>query len=368
MTGQKVILTAAMKTKPSTPTATTATTVGIDLGDRKHAICALDRDGNILKQYSIPNTREGLEELSATHPAAVMVMEVGMNSPWISRLLKGFGHKVLVANPRKVRAIYANVRKCDRKDAEMLARLARCDEKLLHPIEHSSEQAQRDLLRIKLRDNLVRQRVDVISAVRFTLKSMGIRLRSPKTTCFARHARRTLAAAHPGTLELIEPSLLVLDAMTMQIRELEKAIEKLAAESYPQTQLLQSITGIGTITSLAFVLTIGDPKRFERTRDVAAYLGLVPKRDQSGDTDKQLRISKAGDKYLRRLLVSAAQYILGPFGPDCDLKQMGMRLAERGGQRAKKKAVVAVARKLSVVMLSLLRNEAAYQPERRHAA
>lgn len=356
-----------MKTKPSAPNATAAT-IGIDLGDRKHSICSLDREGNILRESSIPNTPEALDGLSHSNPAAVMVMEVGMNSPWISRHLKGLGHRVLVANPRKVRAIYASVRKCDRKDAEMLARIARCDEKLLYPIEHSGEQAQRDLLRIKLRDNLVRQRVDVISAVRFTLKGLGIRLRSPKTTCFARHARRELAAAHPHMLELVEPSLVVLDALTAQIRELEKAIEKLAAESYPQTQLLQAITGIGTITSLTFVLTIGDPKRFGRTRDVAAYLGLVPKRDQSGDTDKQLRISKAGDKYLRRLLVSAAQYILGPFGQDCDLRRMGMRLAERGGQRAKKKAVVAVARKLSVVMLSLLRNGTAYEPERRLAA
>ena len=356
-----------MKTKPSTP-ATTATTVGIDLGDRKHAICALDADGNILKENSIPNTREALEQLSGIYPKAVMVMEVGMNSPWISRLLKGFGHKVLVANPRKVRAIYSNVRKCDRKDAEMLARLARCDEKLLYPIEHSTEQAQRDLLRIKLRDNLVRQRVDVISAVRFTLKSMGIRLRSPKTGYFARYARKELAGKHAGILALIEPSLFVLDAMTSQIRELEKAIEEMAVKDYPQTQLLQGITGVGTITSLTFVLTIGDPKRFTRTRDVAAYLGLVPRRDQSGDTDKQLRISKDGDKYMRRLLVSAAQYILGPFGPDCDLKRMGMRLAGRGGQRAKKKAVVAVARKLSVVMFSLLKNETSYQPENQLAA
>jgi len=182
-----------------------------------------------------------------------------MNSPWISRLLKGFGHKVLVANPRKVRAIYSNVRKCDRKDAEMLARLARCDEKLLYPIEHSTEQAQRDLLRIKLRDNLVRQRVDVISAVRFTLKSMGIRLRSPKTGYFARYARKELAGKHAGILALIEPSLFVLDAMTSQIRELEKAIEEMAVKDYPQTQLLQGITGVGTITSLTFVLTIRDP-------------------------------------------------------------------------------------------------------------
>lgn len=340
-----------MKTKSSN------NTIGIDLGDRKHAICVLDANAEIITEQSISNTRESLAKLSAKYPAALIVMEVGMNSPWISRFFEKQGHRVLVANPRKLRAIYQNDRKCDRQDAQMLARLARSDEKLIHPIKHGSEESQRDLLQIKLRDNLVRQRVDVISAVRFTLKSMGIRLRSPKTTCFARHARITLLDDFPETLELVEPSLMVIDAMSEQIRELERSIEKLAAEKYPQCRYLQGIVGIGALTSLTFVLTIGDPKRFARTRDVGAYLGLVPKRDQSGESDKQLRISKAGNAYLRRLLVSAAQYVLGPFGPDCELKRQGLKLAERGGKRAKKKAVVAVARKLAVLMLALLRDE-----------
>ena len=347
-----------MKTKPSS-----TTTLGIDLGDRKHAVCALNASGEILVEQSITNTRESLAKLSARHPIALIVMEVGMNSPWISRFFESLGHRVLVANARKLRAIYSNDRKSDRRDAQMLARLARADENLIHPIQHGTEQAQRDLLQIKLRDNLVRQRVDVTSAVRFTLKSMGIRLRSPKTSCFAKHARRELETDFPETLDLIEPSLAVLDMMTAQIRKLEAGIEKLVCESYPQCRYLQGITGVGTITSLTFVLTIGDPKRFARSRDVGAYLGLVPKRDQSGDTDKQLRISKAGNAYLRRLLVGAAQYVLGPFGPDCELKRHGLKLAERGGQRAKKKAVVAIARKLAVMMLALLRDGADYRPE-----
>ena len=350
-----------MKTNSST------TTIGLDLGDRKHSICVVSECGEVLEEGSIPNTREDLEGLSAKHCGALVAMEVGMQSPWISRYLQRLGHRVLVANPRKVRAIYQNERKSDRRDAEMLARLARSDEKLLSAVEHGSEQAQRDLLQIKLRDNLVRQRVDVISAVRFTLKSMGIRLRSPNTTCFARHARRALEKEDAGLLGMIEPSLQVIDAMTEQIRCLERAIEKLASESYPETEFLEQIAGVGTITSLTYVLTIGDPLRFKRGRDVAAYLGLVPKRDQSGDTDKQLRISKAGNAYLRRLLVSAAQYILGPFGPDCRLKRKGLELAERGGPRAKKKAVVAVARKLSVLMLTLWREEALYKPLKRAA-
>lgn len=346
---------------------TSAITIGLDLGDRKHAVCVLDAKGGILKQESITNTRPSLTALSRRYPGAVIVLEVGMHSPWTSRFLKDLGHRVLVANPRKVRAIYQNTRKSDRKDAEMLARIARTDEKLLYPVEHVSEDMQRDLLQIKLRDNLVRQRVDIISSVRFTLKSLGIALPSPNSESFARHARNTLRKEHSDMLARIEPSLRVLDAMTEQIRMLEKTIDAMAAEKYPEAEFLTQISGVGPLTSLTFILTIGDPKRFSRKRDVGAFLGLVPRRDQSGETDKQLRISKAGNSYLRKLLVGCAQYILGNFGPDTALKRKGLKIAEKGGPRAKRKAVVAVARNLAVLLLTLWHDEALYEADRRAA-
>lgn len=353
-----------MKTKT---TKSSAITIGLDLGDRKHAVCVLDAKGGILKQESIANNRGSLTALSRRHPGALIAMEVGTHSPWISRFLKALGHRVLVANARKLRAIYKNERKCDRKDAEIIARLARSDEKLLHPIEHVSEEMQVDLLQIKLRDNLVRQRVDIISSVRGTLKSLGIMLPSPNSESFARHARRILGHEHPEHLALVEASLCVLDTMTEQIRSLEKSIAAMSAEKYPEADFLTQIVGVGTLTSLTFILTIGDPTRFSRKRNVAAFLGLVPKRDQSGETDKQLRITKAGDSYLRKLLVQAAQFILGPFGPDTTLKRKGLKLAERGGPRAKRKAVVAVARNLAVLLLTLWHDEAIYQANRRAA-
>ena len=268
---------------------------------------------------------------------------------------------MLVANPRKLRAIYQNDRKSDKLDAQILARLGRLDPNLLHPIQHQSEQAQRDLLQIKLRDNMVRQRVDIISSVRCTLKSLGIKVTSSNTNYFSKRAREQLSEDHGELLAMIEPSLQVIDAMTKRIKELDKKIEQLAIDEYPEAQRLQQIRGIGPITALTFILTIGDPDRFAKSRDVGAYLGLVPKRDQSGDSDKQLRISKAGDAYLRRLLVSGAQYILGPFGEDCDLRRHGLKLAERGGRSAKKKAVVAIARKLSVIMHTLWSQQSDYQ-------
>ena len=345
---------------------TIAITIGLDLGDKAHAICVLDATGAIIDKRMITNHVESLRRLAKKYPGARIAMEVGTHSPWVSRFFSDQGFEVLVANPRKLRAIYANERKSDERDAEMIARIARVDPQLLYPVQHGSEQAQLDLLQVKLRDNLVRQRVDVISAVRFTLKSIGIRLPSPDTAYFAKRAREVLGD-QPEVLILIEPSLCVLDEMTIRIRELDRAIEKLCKESYPETERLRAISGVGPITALVFVLVIGDVKRFAKARDVGAYLGMVPKRDQSGALDKQLRISKAGDGYLRRLLVSAAQYILGPFGPDCDLRSHGLALAERGGRAAKKKAVIAIARKLSVIMLTLLQQESDYEAIRKAA-
>ena len=343
-------------------------TIGLDLGDKKHALCVLNQDGEIVDERTITNHRESLRRLSLKYPKARIALEVGSHSPWTSRFLKELGHEVLVANPRKLRAIYTNNRKSDQTDARMIARLARVDPQLLYPIQHSTEQSQRDLLQVKMRDNLVRQRVDIISSVRFTLKSLGVSLPSPNTACFAKRCRTILLGEQDELLAMIEPSLQVLDVLSKNIGELDRAIEKLCAEKYPATKLLRQITGVGAITSLCYVLTIEDPERFASPRDAAAYLGLVPKRDQSGNLDKQLRISKAGNVYLRSLLVGSAQYILGPFGPDTDLRRHGLELAARGGASAKKKAVVATARKLAVLLLVLWKNQSDYVPLRQTSA
>ena len=348
-------------TKTTTALEVPETTIGIDLGERNHAVCAMDAAGEFVEERKIANNRDALSKLSKAYPGARIVMEVGSHSPWISRLFEKLGHEVFVANPRKLRAIYENERKCDQLDAQILARVGRLDPKLLYPIAHQSEQAQRDLLQIKLRDNLVRQRVDIISSVRFTLKSLGVKISSSKTSYFPKRAREQLTEEHGELLKMIEPSLQVIDEMTKRIKELDKRIEQLGIEEYPESLRLQQIRGIGPITALTFLLTIGDPKRFAKSRDVGAYLGLVPKRDQSGESDKQLRISKAGDGLPAPAPQSASQYMLGPFGEDCDLRRHGLELAKRGGRSAKKKAVVAIARKLSVIMHTLWSNQSDYK-------
>ena len=333
-------------------------TIGLDLGDRRHTYCVLDEAGKMAREGSLGNTREQLAAMARSYPGATAVMEAGTHSPWVSRFLQELGLRVIVANPRKTRAIYQNERKSDRRDAMMLARLARMDPTLLHPVKHGSQEAQQDMLQLKLRDSLVRARVALINAVRFTLKSLGYPVSNPSSERFH---KLVLSEVPESIGEMIAHNVAAIAELTQRIKALDISISRLAAERYPETIYLQQVSGVGPITSLYFVLKVGNPDRFQRTRDIGAFLGLCPKRDQSGETDKELRISKCGDRYLRRLLVSAAQYILGPFGTDSALREHGLRLAQEGTAKAKKRAVVAVARKLAVLLLTLWKSREPYE-------
>ena len=286
-------------------------------------------------------------------------MEVGGHSRWVSQLLHELGHEVLVANARKLRAIYTNPRKADRVDAEMLARLARLDPKLLSPVHHRSRRAQAHLAILRSRDALVRCRTLLINHVRGIAKSSGMRLPSCSAPSFA----AKVAGSIPEALQpALAPVLDTIASLSAQIRAYDRQIEALCQTHYPQTQFLRPVQGVGPLTALGYVLTLEDPGRFRKSRQVGPALGLVPRRDQSGAQDPQLHITKTGDAYLRRLLVGSAHYILGPFGPDCDLRRRGLAMAQRGGKNARKRAVVAVARKLAVLLHHLWKNQEAYEP------
>lgn len=338
------------------------TFIGIDLGDIEDQICILDRNGEILEKTSINNTVSGVNTFfdRFDSPRQVLVaVETGTHSPWISQLLKARGFRVLVGNARKLRLIWDSSNKTDERDAEMIARVARFDPQLLSPIRHRSRSAHMDLAIVKGRDALVRCRTNLINFVRGSCKTAGTRLPSCSADAFAKtvieHIPKDLLAA---TLPCVNTIL----ELTQKIRQFDSQIEALCDEAYPETMGLREIKGVGPVTALSYVLTLEDPHRFRKSRDVGPYLGLVPKRDQSGGTDKPLSITKAGNIFLRRLLVNAAQYILGPFGPDCELRRYGLRIASRGGKVAKRKAVVAVARKLAVMMHHIWKNKTVYDP------
>jgi transposase len=322
--------------------------LGMDIGDKFNTCCLLDSEGEIIRKFRVPCRTARLASLFDELTPCVIAIEACTHSPWISRLAEAAGHKVLVGNPRKLRAIYDTPYKDDGRDAELLARLARFEPRLLHPIHHRGEQAQADLMMLKARQVMVSNRTKLINSVRGLLKSFDVRVATCSAACFHKKARLVI----PEILkEAIFPLLDAIEAHTTAVCDYDVRIAQISKERYDtETELLRSVSGVGPLTSLCFVLTLEEPNRIKHSRDVGAFLGLVPRRDQSGEIDKQLRITKAGNKYLRELLVSASHYILGPHGPDTALRRWGLKLTERGGKNAKKRAVVAVARKLAVLL------------------
>ena len=215
---------------------------------------------------------------------------------------------------------------------------------------------------IRSRQALVGCRTQLVNHVRGAVKSFGARL--PK--CPARSFHNKAAEHIPeALLPALGPILEQIGSLTQRIRDYERKLETISKERYPETDLLRQVEGVGPLTALTFVLTLEDPYRFERSRSVGAYLGLVPATDQSGDRDpREKHITKEGDEMLRKLLVNGAHYILGPFGSDSDLRRHGEKIASRGGKNAKKRAVVAVARKLAVLLHSLWVSGEVYDPLR----
>ena len=339
-----------------------STVIGIDLGNKRSAFAVLDAaSGELVFEGTIDTTQDAFERCFSKYEGCTVVIEVGSHSPWVSRLLMSLGHNVLVANARRLRMIYANDRKNDRVDARTLARVARLDPTLLYPITHRGETAQKDMALLRVRDGLVRARTRLVNQVRGIAKSFGLRLGSCDAHGFWRKVKPCLT---PMMLEVLEPLLKVLEKLDDQISVCDKKCSELCETAYPETASLRQVKGVGPITSLGFVLAIEEPARFKRSRDVGGYLGLVPRQAQSGSSDPQLRITKAGNAFVRRLLIGAAQYILGPFGEACALRQWGLCLAASGGKRGKRRAVVAVARKLAVMLHRLWVTGEVYDPNR----
>ena len=336
-------------------------TAGLDLGDRSSWYCVLNEAGEVLLEQKVATTAKAMKAVFGGMPRSRIALETGMHSPWVSRLLSELGHEVIVAHARNVRLIGESRRKDDRLDARTLARLARIDPQLLAPVKHRSAQAQLHRMVIRARAGLVRTRTALINTARGLTKSYGERLRG----CNPRNLNPEKAEGlSPELQAALEPLLTEIESLSQRIREYNERIEQLAQESYPAVALLKQVKGVGTLIALTYLLTLEDPHRFRKSRDVGCYVGLQPGRRNSGQSEPQLHISKEGDPYLRTLLVQGAHHILGPFGADSDLRRWGLKLAERGGKNGKKRAVIAVARKLAVLLHRLWVSGEVYEPLR----
>ncbi len=346
-------------------------TIGLDLGDRNSSYCILDEQGEILLESTLPTTSAGLSQVLAGMPRCRMALEVGTHSPWVSRLLTSVGHEVIVANSREVAYITRSTRKNDRLDARKLARLARADVELLSPIRHRSEAAQADLAVLRARDLAVRQRSQVMGSIRGMVKSLGERLKG----CAPEAAGTALVAGRREEIRrFAEPLLQVVEKLNETVRGYDQQIVEME-KRYPEVELLQAVYGVGSIIALSFILTVDDAQRFRHSRDIGPFLGLRPKKRDSGQSQPELGISKEGDKTLRWLLIQGAHTILRRGAPDSDLRRWGlgvMAQAEaekqrKGSKRSfKKKVVTAVARKLAVLLHHLWVTGEAYDPLYQH--
>jgi transposase len=334
-------------------------TIGVDLGDVWSHYCTLDQDGEVVDRGRFRTSPKAVEKWFTDLPPARVAMEAGTHSIWISEQLQELGHEVIVANVRELRAISHSDRKSDQVDAEKLARYARLDPEILRPIAHRTVEQQEALTLIRARELMVRLRTAAVNAVRGLTKSCGHRMPASSTRCFA---KRSLAVMPPGLAQALGPVLEQIAVMTLRIKQYDRQLQELGQAKYPETQALLKVHGVGHLTALTFVLTLGSKERFRQSRDVGCYLGLRPRRSQSGDRDPQLGITKAGNVYLRSLLIECAGHILRPQGKDSSLRQWGLHLASRGGKQARNKAVVAVARKLAVLLHRIWTTQQPYIP------
>jgi transposase len=341
--------------------AGTGAAIGLDLSDTSGTYVVVDAKGEVSGEGKLVLSPTGLRKTFGGRKPTRIAIEAGTHSPWVSRLLSELGHEVIVANPRQVKLISNNPHKSDREDAELLGRLARLDPHLLRPVQHRGPEAQADLALLRSRDCVVGARTALINHVRGAVKSMGGRVPDCTADSFAKKAGSHIPALLKAALL---PLLNTIEELTRQIKAHESQLEK-AAQRYPEVQLLRQIKGVGLLTSLAFVLVIEEVERFRKSRSVGAFVGLTTRQAQSGEYQPQLRITKAGDELLRRLLLQSAHYILGPFGPDCDLRRWGLKLAGDGKNKIRRrKAAVAVARKLAVLLHKLWLGGLAYEPLR----
>lgn len=343
-------------------------TIGVDLGDRWSHVCVLGADGEPAGRFRMRTSATAFSDRLADLDRGRLAIETGTHSPWASRVLEEQGFEVIVANARQVRLIGARDKKTDRLDAELLARLARSDPKLLAPVRHRGAQAQADREILRAREALVRARTDLVNHVRGAVKAWGSRLPACSTRAFARRVRPSIPVE---LAPMLLPLLDTIGDLTARILECDARIETVSKQRYPVTAHLREVPGVGPKTALAYVLAVEDPQRFAKSRTLGAYFGLCPRQDQSGSSDRQCRITKAGDGLVRRLLLQCAHYMLGPFGADTDVRRWAQAKIEHGGRAAKKRALVAVARRLAVTLHRIWVTGEIYDPlwlEKRRAA
>lgn len=333
---------------------------GLDVSLKETAICVVSEEGAVTARGTVATDPEAIFGFFADRPGTTRIVhESGQLSIWLDRALKVRGLPIVCIDARRAaKALSARLNKSDRADAEGLAQLARTG--WFAPVHIRSEPADRLRALIGAREQLVGQRVQLEGHVRGVLKTFGVRL--GKVTPGRERAgfREALAAAVAGdpVLELVAETLAQVHATVTTAAEAIEAELVAIARTSPLARRLMTVPSVGPLVALGFIATVDDAGRFARSADVGAWLGLTPRRRQSGEVDYNGRISRCGEARLRSLLYEAATCLILRVKRFSPLKAWAMRLAKRIGFR---KAAVAVARKLAVVLFALWRDATCFR-------
>lgn len=336
--------------------------VGIDVSDRKSEVCWLNSQTGELRTAKIETSPAAFKQYFEKQRPQRVALETGTHSAWIAQLFLELGIEAVVANARQLKLISKSRKKTDANDALLLAQLAATPVGLglLQPVKLVSYQQQLDRVALRAREDLVEARVKLQNAIRGLVKPFGVRLCGTSANVLRRNAKDLLPEA---LMDVVMPLLDVMQQIERRTEDLEEKMTKIAAERYPAVEHLRQVNGVGLMTAYAFVVTIGDPARFTKSRAVGPYLGLTQAKRESGDSSPDLGITKSGNRLMRSLLVNAAHYMLCSHGKDSDLRRWGLNLA-RGGKQQKKRAVVALARRIAVLLHRLWVTGAPYEPLR----
>ena len=333
------------------------TTIGMDLGNKMHKVVGIDEGGRVFLKCEVINTKDALEAFFKEHADATVAMETGTCCRWISAIARKHCRQVLVGNARKLRAIWESQQKNDWNDATMIANIARTSHELFHPVELRDDEHHDLYQLLQLRDLAVRQRTQIINTIRGMCKASGDFIRR----CDAQGVYMHPEYISTDQIWKFTSTVERLESIADSINHYDWQIRNYADDHFPnEVSLLQTIPGIGPITSCAFVALAPNPKKFGNPRDAGCYFGLTAGQDQSGDKDAPMHVTKAGNTMMRKLLTTAANYIMRESSADTALKRYGMRICERGGKIARRKAKTAVARKLAVVMMAMLQSGESY--------
>lgn len=332
--------------------------IGLDLGKTSSQLCILTDDGELIERR-IKTEREQFAKIIGQRPTSRIVLEASTESEWVAGCLEALGHEVIIADPNfaPMYATRSKKIKTDKRDARALCEASRLG---AYRKAHRTSAAQRHTrAQLSVRESLVGTRTKYLVLIKSLLSREGWRMMGGSSHTFGERVKRLPLSA--ALLEEIEPLLTLLETLNEQIAKADRKLEELV-ESDAKVKLLTSVPGVGKVTATAFVAAIDEVERFASAKEVRSYFGLVPREFSSGEKQMRGRISKAGSKRVRSLLVEVAWGIICRKSEPAteELRAWTMKIALRRGRKI---AAVALARKLAGILYAMLRDGMEFSPQ-----